>query len=121
MGEANGKNKLHWRSWSNISLDRNSGRLGFKDLGAFNTVLLGKQVWRLLTQPNLLVSKVLKTKYHPKDFIFKCKVPDNASWIWKGLMGARNLVEKGVRRRIGNGKSTQIWEDRWILENQQGK
>ena len=36
-------------------------------------------------------------------------------------MGARNLVEKGVRRRIGNGKSTQIWEDRWIPDNQQGK
>ena len=68
-----------------------------------------------------VVSKVLKARYYPKDSIFKCKVPDNASWIWKGLMGARNLVEKGVRRRIGNGKSTQIWEDSWIPDNQQGK
>ena len=66
-GEANGRNKLHWSSWSNISLDRKSGGLGFKDLEAFNTALLGKQVWRLLTEPNLLVSKVLKARYYSKD------------------------------------------------------
>ena len=104
-----------------MSLDWKTGGLGFKDLGAFNTALLGKQVWRLLTQPNLLVSKVLTNRYHPKESFFKCKVPENASWIWKGLMGARQLIEKGVRRRIGNGKSTKIWEDSWIPDNHQGK
>ena len=39
---------------------KNADGLGFKDLEAFNKALLGKQVWRLLTKPNLLVSKVLK-------------------------------------------------------------
>ena len=36
-------------------------------------------------------------------------------------MGARQLIEKGVRRRIGNGKSTKIWEDSWIPDNHQRK
>ncbi|XP_027076996.2 uncharacterized protein [Coffea arabica] len=113
-GEANGRNKMHWSSWSNIALDRKFGGLGFKDLEAFNIALLGKQVWRLLTQPNLLVSKVLKARYFPKESIFNCKVPANASWTWKGLMGTRKFMEGGIRRRIGNGKSTNIWGDCWI-------
>ncbi|XP_027166037.1 uncharacterized protein LOC113766004 [Coffea eugenioides] len=120
-GEANGRNKMHWRAWDKMSLDRKEGGLGFHELGAFNTALLGKQVWRLITQPNLLVSKVLKDKYHPKQSLLKCKVAGNASWIWKGLMGARQLVELGIRRRIGNGKSTNIWEDSWLPDNHQGK
>ena len=104
-----------------MSLDRKDGGLGFKDLATFNAALLGKQVWRLLTQPNLLVSRVLKDKYHPRDSLLKCKVAGNASWIWKGLMGARHLIEKGSRRRIGNGKSTHIWEDSWLPDKHQGK
>ena len=78
-GEANGRNKMHWRSWNKMSLGRKDGGLGFLDLEAFNTALLGKQVWRLITQPNLLVSKVPKDKYHPKQSLLKCKVARNAS------------------------------------------
>ena len=38
----------------------------------------------------------------------------NASWIWQGLLGARSLIDKGLIRRIGNGRSTNIWEHKWI-------
>ena len=36
-------------------------------------------------------------------------------------MEARELLENGVRRRIGNGKSTRIWEDRWIPDSSHGR
>ncbi|XP_027086667.1 uncharacterized protein [Coffea arabica] len=48
-GEANGKNKLHWRSWSKISLDRKDGGLGFKDLATFNASLLDKHQGKVTT------------------------------------------------------------------------
>ena len=120
-GEANGKNKVHWCSWRKLTRSKNMGGLGFKDLMAFNAALLGKQVWRLITQPNLLVSQVLKAKYFPRTSIFRCKVPNTASWIWRSLMGARELVEQGTRRRIGNGNNTNIWDDCWIPGNINGK
>ncbi|XP_071924903.1 uncharacterized protein [Coffea arabica] len=75
----------------------------------------------MVTTPNSLVSKVLKAKYYPHESIFRCKIKQNSSWIWQSLMGERNLVEKGTYRKIGNGKSTKIWEDKWIPGNSQGK
>nr|XP_027065280.1 uncharacterized protein LOC113691366 [Coffea arabica] len=120
-GEANGKNKIHWCAWKKLTRNKYMGGLGFKDLMAYNTALLGKQVWRMLTQPNLLVSQVMKAKYFPRSSIFKCKVPNNASWIWRSLMGARELVEQGTRRKIGNGRKTNIWEDRWIPDTLDGR
>ncbi|XP_071909569.1 uncharacterized protein [Coffea arabica] len=80
-----------------------------------------QQVWRILTNPNLLVSKVMKAKYFPRSSIFECKIPNNASWIWRGLMAARKVVKQGVRKRVSNGRSTQIWEDRWIPDATNGR
>lgn len=83
--------------------------------------LLGKQIWRLITNPNNLVSKVLKAKYHHSESIFRCWIPKNASWIWKSVMGVRESVEEGISRWIGNRRSTRIWENRWIPANPHGK
>ncbi|XP_027060712.1 uncharacterized protein LOC113771370 [Coffea eugenioides] len=116
-GEENGKKKMHWCSWKKMTQQKDREGLGFKELQSFNRVLLGKQVWRMVTTPNSLVSKVLKAKYYPHESIFRCKIKQNSSWIWQSLMGARDLVEKGTYRKIGNGKSTKIWEDKWIPGN----
>ena len=80
-----------------MAQDRQEGGFGFKDLEAFNKALLGKQVWRLITKPNLLVSKVLKAKYFPKESIFTHKVQGSASWFWKGPMEVRGIMDdKGL-------------------------
>lgn len=44
--------------------------MGFKDLDAFNVALLCKQVWRVITKPNLLLSKVMNAEYFPKGEFF---------------------------------------------------
>ena len=74
-----------------------------------------------LTCPKLLLSKVLKARYYPKTSPLSCEVKGNASWIWKSLMGARDEVQHGAKKKIGNGKSTRIWEDAWLLEGKEGK
>lgn len=39
------------------------GGMGFKHLHAFNLSMLGKKGWRLVTNQDTMVSKVLKAKY----------------------------------------------------------
>ncbi|XP_027150180.1 uncharacterized protein LOC113750404 [Coffea eugenioides] len=36
-------------------------------------------------------------------------------------MNVRDFVQNGTRKKIGNGKATNIWEDNWIPGNKDGK
>lgn len=57
-----------------MTYQMDQGGLGLKDLRAFNEVLLAKQVWRFITKPNLLMSRLMKARYFPNTSIFKGKV-----------------------------------------------
>ena len=70
--------------------------------------MLGKQVWQMLKQPNLLVSRILKAKYFPKESILKCKVPKNSSWFWQSIMAVRDIVKEGTLKKVGTWKSISI-------------
>ncbi|VFQ95991.1 unnamed protein product [Cuscuta campestris] len=49
-------------SWNRLSVPKKFGGMGFKQLHSFNVAMLGKQGWRLLTQPDALVSRVFKVR-----------------------------------------------------------
>ena len=53
------KRKMHWLGWGKLSEVKQNGGLGFRDLENFNLAFLVKQLWRIFTRPNLLVSKIL--------------------------------------------------------------
>jgi hypothetical protein len=51
-------------------MHKNDGGMGFKSLHAFNLAMLGKQGWRVMSNPDILSSKIYKAKYFPHcDFL----------------------------------------------------
>lgn len=60
--------------WERMIEPKDGGGMGSRDLEAFNTALLGKQIWRLITKPNLLMSKVIRGKYFPNGIFSRQKV-----------------------------------------------
>ncbi|XP_019171492.1 PREDICTED: uncharacterized protein LOC109167042 [Ipomoea nil] len=108
---------IHWKAWDKLCIPKKYGGLGFKELHAFNLAMLGKQAWRLLTKPETLVSKIYKARYYPKGTFFDASVGNNPSYCWRSIMAAQELVCGGVRRRIGNGKETLIWEHPWLQDD----
>ncbi|XP_031111934.1 uncharacterized protein LOC116015909 [Ipomoea triloba] len=76
--------------------------------------MLGKQAWRFLTRPQSLVTRVYKARYFPKTSFVDATLGGNPSFCWRIIMAAHELICSGVRRRIGDGKSTLIWGHPWL-------
>lgn len=63
QGQEGDSKRIHWLNWDKLSEPKYNGRLGFRDLMEFNVALLAKQLWRIITGPNLLMSRILKARY----------------------------------------------------------
>ena len=90
------------------------GGMGFKKLQQFNLALLAKQGWRLQTNQNSLVYRVLKAKYFPRCDFIEASLGNNPSFSWRSIMSAQKLVREGIRWRVGNGRDISVWGDKWL-------
>ncbi|XP_031091035.1 uncharacterized protein LOC115996030 [Ipomoea triloba] len=115
-GSGNDK-RIHWKAWDKLCVPNRFGGLGFKDLRAFNLAMLGKQAWRFLTTPQSLVAKIYKARYFPRTSFIDATVGNCPSFCWRSIMAAHGLICNGVRRRIGDGKSTLIWGHPWLPDD----
>ncbi|XP_074303516.1 uncharacterized protein LOC141637980 [Silene latifolia] len=43
------------------------------------------------------------------------------SYTWRSILGARTVLERGLRRRIGDGRDTRVWGHAWVEGNESGK
>lgn len=108
---------MHWISWDRLSVPKEDGGLGFKDLESFNIALLAKQVWRIMQGPGSLVSRILRGRYLPQQTILNGQLGTKPSYIWRSLMEGLALIRKGMCILIGNGQETKVWTDQWLPVN----
>jgi hypothetical protein len=108
------KRKIHWVSWKKISNQKSLGGMGFRDIQAFNLALLAKQGWRIITEPNTMLAKLLKAKYFPNSSLLQAKQGKRSSYTWQSIQKASLILKNGCYWFVGNGKNINIWEDRWI-------
>lgn len=98
-----------------------NGGIGFRDLESFNLALRAKQAWRIKTQPQPLLSRVMKAHYFPYSSLELADLGDRPSTTWHGIFNARNFLAEWTRVRIGNGATTSIWEDAWLRFERTGR
>ncbi|XP_013624915.1 PREDICTED: uncharacterized protein LOC106331124 [Brassica oleracea var. oleracea] len=113
-GTRNNNRGLHWVAWDKICVPLEEGGLGFRNFRDFNLALLAKQVWRLLTRPNSLLARVLKGRYYRHSNPLTTAKANNPSFGWNSLMAAKHVLQDGLRRTIGSGAETRVWDDLWI-------
>lgn len=111
------KQKMAWIAWDQLCKSKRLGGMGFRDLHSFNLALLGKQCWRIITKPESLMARILQARYFPYGSFMDATAGARPSSSWTSILKARALMKMGLRVRIGNGYSTDPWNDPWIPED----
>ncbi|XP_059663956.1 uncharacterized mitochondrial protein AtMg00310-like [Cornus florida] len=106
--------KISWVKWDVLSKAKQEGDLGFRNFDTFNMALVAKQGWQFQTTQQRLAFKTLKAKYFRNCSFLDVPLGSNPSWAWRGIWSSRSLLGSGARWVVGNGRSINIWQDRWV-------
>ncbi|XP_004308230.1 PREDICTED: uncharacterized mitochondrial protein AtMg00310-like [Fragaria vesca subsp. vesca] len=113
-GKGGGKKGMHFCKWKKLCASKWKGGLGFRDLETFNLALLAKTFWRLMQNPNSLVSRLLRAKYFHSTKWMRAGCRRGASMMWNGLSWGKELLELRIRWRVGDGALINVKKDKWI-------
>ncbi|WZY68165.1 hypothetical protein YC2023_000405 [Brassica napus] len=111
--------KMAWVSWDKMTLPKESGGLGVRDFQAFNDAFLGKLSWRILHNPDILLSRVLLGKYSATESFMTVSEKSAISHGWRGVLIGRDLLKENLGWAIGNGSAISIWSEPWLSLTEQ--
>lgn len=96
-----------------LCLPKHQGGLGLKSLAKWNVALMTTHIWSILTNKNSLwVRWIHAYRLEDRNF-WDVPLKQDASWGWRKLLRMREEIRKFVVYKIGNGKGTSVWFDKW--------
>ena len=87
------------------------GGLSFHDTHLFNLAMVAKQAWRLIQDIESLGARLLKAVYYPSCEVLYAELGNHPSQIWRAIVQGKEVLKQGLVRRIGDGRTTGIWND----------
>ena len=93
--------KIHWRSWDKLSISKQEGGMGFRELRDFNLAMLAKQGWRMQQDHDSLLSKCFKARYFPRSTFLKAKVSPGCSYVWRSFVAAFPIPKRAIAGGLG--------------------
>ena len=96
-------------AWEQVCRPKQTGGLGVRPAAFFNNAALAKLAWKVLRDHDNWWAQIMRRKYLRKDSFFQARKKQNNSTAWNGILDARELVIKGMRWILGNGKNILFW------------
>ena len=106
--------------WKFLCEPKTHGGIGLKNLHDFNVAMLGKQVWKLLSNLKSLVGQIFKARYFPYTSIAEVDLGYIPSFVWRSLMAAKHIVVHGSKIQIGSGQNCTIGSAPWLPDADNG-
>ena len=108
------RKKIHRINWSRLCGLKRKGRMGFRDIHAFNLAMLAKQASRLLTKTHSLFDRVYKTRYFPSCTFMDVELGTNPLFVWRSLLQAHVVIREGSIWEMGDGRSIGVSYHKWL-------
>ena len=83
-------------NWGHMSKAKSSGGIGFRDFKCFNQALLAKQSWRIWSNPDSLVARIMQAKCYPEKNLLEAVVGRRPSFAWRSIHGSCALLNEGL-------------------------
>jgi hypothetical protein len=109
----NEKKKYRLAKWSVVCSPKDQGGLGVHDLEVKNTALLGKWLFKLLTEERIWQT-ILKRKYIGQKALSQVLWKPSDSHFWAGLMATKKFFFGLGSFSIKDGSEIRFWEDIWL-------
>lgn len=100
-------------AWASVCSPKAEGGLGFRLLSTWNKAAMSRYIWAICKKARTLWVKWVHTNTLKGMCFWWIKVPIEASWTIRQLFKLRDVVQKWITVRVGNGDSTFLWLDNW--------
>lgn len=85
-----------------------------------NYFLMAKLLWRWDKESGEW-KNIWNDKYNFENldlyYFLNINVEQGGSMIWKNSQKLKNIIRKGIKWKVGNGRRVLFWEDVWILDH----
>jgi hypothetical protein len=107
------KKKYRLAKWSVVCWPKDQGGLGIHDLSVKNPALLGKWLFKLLTEDGTWQT-ILKRKYIGQKVLSQVLWKPGDSHLWAGLMATKKFFFSLGTFSIKDEFEIRFWKDRWL-------
>lgn len=107
-------NPIKYIGQTSLCKPKNLGGMVFQSLRAFNKLLLAKQVWCIIQEPSTLFPRILKACYFKHVDVMEERFGSNPSYFLRLFLWSRELLQRRLFQKVGNGQSVRALTDIWI-------
>jgi len=107
------KKKYRLARWDVVCHPKDQGGFGIQDLLVKNTALLGKWLYKLLTEDGVWQT-LLRRKYIGSKALSQVYWKLGDSHFWAGLMATKKHFFRFGSFNIKDGSEVRFWEDKWL-------
>lgn len=100
-------------AWEKVSMPKQKGGLGLRNLQLWNRTCTIKLMWLLLFRPESVWVSWIQDNVIKDESIWMIKPRQSHTWIFKRILEERKTILQWITISPGNGVGVDFWRDPW--------